>query len=68
MRPNVRRRLLRRFPYSILYTVDRDEVVILALAHQKRRPAYWHSRGVEDRPAYVYPASRSIAVCVSTPA
>jgi plasmid stabilization system protein ParE len=40
----VRRRLLRRFPYSILYTIGDDAVHILAIANQKRRPFYWHRR------------------------
>ena len=46
-RSGVRRRILRRFPYSILYTVDRTEVLIVAIAHQSRRPGYW-SRRVQD--------------------
>ncbi len=41
----VRRRLLRRFPYSILYTIGDDAIQILAIANQKRRPFYWHRRG-----------------------
>ncbi len=42
--PGVRRRILRRFPYSILYTLDNDDVVVLAVAHQSRRPGYWNRR------------------------
>jgi plasmid stabilization system protein ParE len=44
VRPDIRRRIVRRFPYSILYTLDGDEVVILAVAHQSRRPGYWDRR------------------------
>ena len=44
LRPDVRRRILRRFPYSILYTVDKGEVLIIAIAHQSRRPGYWNRR------------------------
>jgi plasmid stabilization system protein ParE len=44
LRPGVRRRILRRFPYAILYTFDNDEILVLAIAHQKRRPGYWHGR------------------------
>ena len=44
VRPAIRRRILRRFPYSILYTLENDEVVILAVAHQSRRPGYWNRR------------------------
>ena len=39
-----RRTLLHRFPYSIIYLVDTDGLVILALAHQRRKPDYWKSR------------------------
>lgn len=40
----IRRRLIRRFPYSLLYRVDPDEIVILAVMHQKRHPSYWLPR------------------------
>jgi plasmid stabilization system protein ParE len=40
----IRRSLIRRFPYSLLYRVDADEIVVLAVMHQKRHPAYWLSR------------------------
>ncbi len=41
---NVRRKVLARFPYSILYIVQQRELVILAIAHQSRRPNYWLDR------------------------
>jgi len=47
LKPDVRRRILRRFPYSILYTIDDSEILIVAIAHQSRRPGYW-SRRVQD--------------------
>jgi len=40
----VRRKLLRRFPYSIMYSIVNNTVNILAIANQKRRPFYWRSR------------------------
>jgi len=40
----MRRRPLRRFPYSILYRIDNDEIIIVAVMHQKRRPNYWVRR------------------------
>jgi plasmid stabilization system protein ParE len=40
----VRRKVLRKFPYSVLYSVRPDEIRILAVAHQKKRPFYWRSR------------------------
>jgi toxin ParE1/3/4 len=44
----IRRRLIRRFPYSILYRVDSDAVVVLAVMHQKRRPEYWRTRNQKE--------------------
>ncbi len=35
--------LLRRFPFSIVFTVE-PELVVLAFAHQRRRPGYWSRR------------------------
>lgn len=40
----VRRRLLRRFPYGLLYTLKPDVIRILAVMNVKRRPAYWAGR------------------------
>ena len=39
-----RRFPLRRFPYSIIYQVKADELRVLAIAHQRRRPGYWTGR------------------------
>ena len=37
-----------RFPYSLIYRIEkvgqRDQIFILAVAHQKRRPRYWAKR------------------------
>jgi plasmid stabilization system protein ParE len=41
---NVRAKSLKYFPYSILYSVDGDEIVVLAIAHQSRKPGYWRDR------------------------
>ena len=40
----VRRKLVRRFPYSVMYSVQTDTLRILAIANQKRRPFYWRGR------------------------
>lgn len=40
----VRRRVLRKFPYTVIYSIRETEIRILAVAHQKRRPFYWHER------------------------
>jgi toxin ParE1/3/4 len=39
-----RRLLLRRFPFSLIYEVHADHVLVVAVAHQRRRPGYWHAR------------------------
>lgn len=39
-----RRILLEQFPFTVFYSVRPDEVFIVAVAHQKRRPGYWSDR------------------------
>lgn len=41
---DVRRRLVRRFPYAVLYTIRPEGVRILAIMNLKRRPLYWVGR------------------------
>jgi plasmid stabilization system protein ParE len=42
--PGVRRVLLSRFPYAVLYAVEPDSIVVLAFAHTRRAPGYWRDR------------------------
>ena len=44
MRGPIRRRVLRRFPYGLLYRVRGEELRILAVMNFRRRPAYWIGR------------------------
>jgi plasmid stabilization system protein ParE len=44
VRGRVRKRPIPKFPYSMVYSVRPDEIRILAVAHQKRRPFYWRGR------------------------
>jgi hypothetical protein len=39
-----RRLFVLRFPYQIIYRLDQDAIVILAIAHVKRRPGFWKHR------------------------
>jgi plasmid stabilization system protein ParE len=41
---SIHRRLIRRFPYALLYRVKPTEIRILAVMNLKRRPAYWVGR------------------------
>lgn len=36
-----RRYLLRRYPFAVVYRVDARRILVIALAHGKRRPGYW---------------------------
>ena len=38
-----RRMLVARFPYSVVYRVTGERVVVVAIAHHRRRPGYWQS-------------------------
>jgi toxin ParE1/3/4 len=40
----VKRILLKRFPFSLVYVVSGGGRVVLAVAHHRRRPAYWRGR------------------------
>jgi toxin ParE1/3/4 len=44
VRGRVRKRIVTKFPYSLVYAAREDEVRILAVAHHKRRPFYWRGR------------------------
>jgi len=46
---DIRRKVLNHFPYSLLYSVESESIVIVAVAHQKRRPRYWRGRVKELR-------------------
>jgi len=39
-----RKLVLQRFPFNIFYLSGESEIVIVAVAHQKRRPGYWSTR------------------------
>jgi toxin ParE1/3/4 len=44
IRSQIRRRLVGRFPYGVLYREDPTEIVILSVMHLHRRPGYWQDR------------------------
>ncbi len=41
---NIRRCLIQRFPYGILYSIAPDKIFILAVMHLHRDPSYWKHR------------------------
>ena len=40
----LRRCLVNRFPYGIFYGIAEDSIIVVVVAHLKRKPAYWKSR------------------------
>lgn len=41
---NTRRWLVKGFPFGVIYRESEAEVLIVALAHQRKRPEYWVQR------------------------
>ena len=42
--PGLRRCLMARFPYGVVYGVEQDLIVVVAVAHLHREPRYWIGR------------------------
>jgi toxin ParE1/3/4 len=42
--PNIRRVVVKGFPFSVVYRPEADGIVVFAVAHHARRPGYWRSR------------------------
>ena len=42
--PNTRRCRVNRFPYAVVYSLDGDDLLVIAIAHQHREPLYWRNR------------------------
>jgi plasmid stabilization system protein ParE len=40
----VRRYLVRQFPFGIYYTIEGDEIAVWAIMDLRRRPGYWRER------------------------
>lgn len=40
----IRRALVRRFPYGVLYAETKNGIYIIAIMHLHRSPGYWRSR------------------------
>jgi hypothetical protein len=44
MQGAARGKVVSRFPYTVLYSIEERGIYVLAVAHHKRRPGYWRSR------------------------
>jgi len=40
----IHRCLAHRFPYGVLYSIEKDHVLVLAIMHHSRKPGYWQTR------------------------
>ena len=40
-RGEVRKCFVHKFPYKILYSVQKNSIAILTVSHQHRKPGYW---------------------------
>ncbi len=41
---DVRKCILHKFPYKLLYSIEDDHIFIIAVAHLHRKPDYWIER------------------------
>ena len=46
-RGDVRKCIMHKFPYKVLYSIEEDHILIIAIAHQHRKPDYW----IDDKPS-----------------
>ncbi len=44
LRNNTRRRVLKRFPFGVIYRLENEKIVIVAVTHLRRKPNYWMKR------------------------
>lgn len=43
-RKEIRRCFIHKFPYKIIYSIQKEIIVVLAFAHLHRKPDYWIDR------------------------
>ena len=41
---NFRKLVLKKFPFSLIYALEQNEIVVVAVAHHRQRPGYWIGR------------------------
>lgn len=44
VREGIRRRSIHRFPYHVIYRVAEEKIIVVAVAHKRRRPGFWLGR------------------------
>jgi len=48
-RHDTRQMLLHRFPFRLIYSIEKGIVTVIAVAHQRRHPDYWSDRRQNPR-------------------
>lgn len=41
---HIRKAVVNVFPYNIIYTIHKNLILVIAIAHQHRKPNYWLKR------------------------
>ena len=41
---DIRRALVKQFPYGVIYSEEQQEILIIAVMHLHRKPEYWRNR------------------------
>ena len=44
LKNEIRRSLVRRFPFGLLYSVEEDHIYLTAIMHLHKHPDYWSNR------------------------
>lgn len=44
LRGKIRRRLIKRFPFGLIYRLEKERIIIVAVMHLHRKPNYWVKR------------------------
>jgi plasmid stabilization system protein ParE len=37
--------ILKRYPFSVVYRIEADDILVVAIAHSSRDSSFWHGRG-----------------------
>ena len=41
---DIRKYILHKYPYNVYYSLEKDHLYVIAIAHQHRKPNYWIDR------------------------
>ena len=47
----IRRRLIQRFPFGLVYEIESANISVIAVMHLRRQPGYWKRRRRSGSPA-----------------